>query len=310
MGEDPGSELPRVLKPVQASRPSSIFLKSGGLLLVAVLLGYGIARFFGWAAFERFEPDELYDRARTGRIETRKMALAEWGRILQEAEARRRPDDVERFRPTSSQVEGLSVEWPKGDACREADAGAVGASLAVAGFAREPAEARARIRTFLAALPTNDCVEIRASALVSYVRLAPFDAADVALLVPLAGESDPAIRKLVVFALGHGAPTDAQARTIVETALRDTESDVKWNAALALVERPGAPDEAIKIVGDLLVHVKLLPASLTPDEVILYGQVVRTAAHAARPEWTRIVTEISNEHPNLQLRQAAKAALH
>src|SRR5215472_11632771 len=60
------------------------------------------------------------------------------------------------------------------------------------------------------------------------------DPAVVPRLVPLytAQDSDPGIRKMVVYALG-ALPGDAQDATL-RTALQDAVADVRWNAAVAL----------------------------------------------------------------------------
>src|SRR5215475_13370057 len=60
------------------------------------------------------------------------------------------------------------------------------------------------------------------------------DPAVVSTLVPLytAQDSDPGVRKMVVYALG-ALPGDAQLTTL-RTALNDPVADVRWNAAVAL----------------------------------------------------------------------------
>src|SRR5262249_61332275 len=63
------------------------------------------------------------------------------------------------------------------------------------------------------------------------------DPAVVARLLPLytAQDSDPGIRKMVVYALG-ALPGDTQL-DVLRTALHDDVADVRWNAAVALARK-------------------------------------------------------------------------
>ena len=63
-----------------------------------------------------------------------------------------------------------------------------------------------------------------------------------ATLQPLYESSDKGIRKMVVYALG-ALPGEMQLKTL-QTALQDSEPDVRWNAAVALARhdsRDGVP---------------------------------------------------------------------
>src|SRR5262249_53667553 len=76
------------------------------------------------------------------------------------------------------------------------------------------------------------------------------DPAVVSRLVPLytAQDSDPGIRKMVVYALG-ALPGDAQSTTL-RTALNDPVADVRWNAAVALARHGN--HEGINVVRQML----------------------------------------------------------
>jgi len=141
------------------------------------------------------------------------------------------------------------------------------------------------------------------------------DPAVVSTLVPLytAQDSDPGVRKMVVYALG-ALPGDAQVATL-RTALQDPVADVRWNAAVALA-RHGS-HEGVGVLKQMLDRQYVeqtvkrdVRQDLDQDpiaEVMISGL---RAAGALKDETLReAVTNLSQQDKSLKVRQAAIEAL-
>jgi len=141
------------------------------------------------------------------------------------------------------------------------------------------------------------------------------DPAVVPRLIPLytAQDSDPGIRKMVVYALG-ALPGDAQTTTL-RTALQDAVADVRWNAAVALA-RHGS-HEGVAILKQMLDRPYVEQAvkrDVRVDEdqdpvadVMISG--LRAAAALKDESLRKAVTDLSQSDKSLKVRQAAIEAL-
>ena len=141
------------------------------------------------------------------------------------------------------------------------------------------------------------------------------DPAAVSTLVPLytAQDSDPGIRKMVVYALG-ALPGDAQETTL-RTALQDAVADVRWNAAVALA-RHGS-HEGVAVLTQMLDRQyveRAVKRDVRQDEdqdpvadVMISG--LRAAAALKDATLRPAVESLSQQDKSLKVRQAAIDAL-
>jgi HEAT repeat protein len=134
-----------------------------------------------------------------------------------------------------------------------------------------------------------------------------------AALLPLYDSSDKGIRKMVVYALG-ALPGEMQLKTL-QTALQDSEADVRWNAAVALARhdrRDGVPvlqqmldrayvEQAVK--RDVAQNDDLDPVA----DVIISG--LRAAAVLRDDRLRPSVEGLSLQDRSMKVRQAALEAL-
>jgi HEAT repeat protein len=139
------------------------------------------------------------------------------------------------------------------------------------------------------------------------------DPAVVGLLQPLATSDDAGIRKMVVYALG-ALPGDAQLVTL-RTALSDSSTDVRWNAAAALA-RKGSHDGVgvIRQMMDRQYVEQQVKRDVRQDEdrdpiadVMISG--LRAAATLKDESLKPSVMTLSQQDRSMKVRQAALEAL-
>jgi hypothetical protein len=125
--------------------------------------------------------------------------------------------------------------------------------------------------------------------------------------------TDPGVRKMSVYALG-ALPGSAQLPTL-ETALNDPAVDVQWNAAVALARhgsRVGAPVLRRMLDRAYVQNVVKRPNSPT-DDIDPIGEVMVSSLQAAStlkdPSLRDVIRQVSEQDPNLRVRQAAMETL-
>jgi hypothetical protein len=141
------------------------------------------------------------------------------------------------------------------------------------------------------------------------------DPAVVSRLVPLytAQDSDPGVRKMVVYALG-ALPGDAQSTTL-RTALNDPVADVRWNAAVALARHGNG--EGINVVRQMLDRTyveQTVTREVRQDadqdpvaDVMISG--LRAAALLKDGALKPSVATLSQQDKSMKVREAALEAL-
>jgi len=134
-----------------------------------------------------------------------------------------------------------------------------------------------------------------------------------ARLQPFYESPDPGIRKMVVYALG-ALPGDAQLGTL-QTALQDTEPDVRWNAAVALA-RHGRREGAgvIRQMLDRGYVEQTVKREVRQDsdidpiaDVMISG--LRAAAALRDDTLREPIAVLSQQDRSMKVRQAALEAL-
>lgn len=138
------------------------------------------------------------------------------------------------------------------------------------------------------------------------------DASAAPALMELYASDDAGIRKMTVYALG-ALPGDPQVRTL-QTALNDTATDVKWNAAVALA-RHGRRD-GLPVLREMLdrAHVeRMLQGGGGASDTDRAGEVIISSLRAVaslKEETLRDpVVTLSRQDPSMRVRQAALEAL-
>jgi HEAT repeat protein len=134
-----------------------------------------------------------------------------------------------------------------------------------------------------------------------------------ATLQPLYESADKGIRKMVVYALG-ALPGDLQLKTL-QTALQDSEADVRWNAAVALARHRNR--DGVAVLKQMLdrAHVeKAVNRDVAQNEdfdpvadVMISG--LRAAAVLRDERLRPSVEELSQQDRSMKVRQAALEAL-
>jgi HEAT repeat protein len=139
------------------------------------------------------------------------------------------------------------------------------------------------------------------------------DPSVVAKLAPLYNSADAGIRKIVVYALG-ALPGDSQIDTL-RTALEDSATDVRWNAAVALA-RHGRADgmPVLRQMIDRAYVEQVVKRDVRQDsdqdpiaEVMIGG--LRAIASLKDASVKAPVEVVSQQDRSLRVRQAALEAL-
>jgi HEAT repeat protein len=139
------------------------------------------------------------------------------------------------------------------------------------------------------------------------------DPSVVAKLEPLYNSADAGIRKIVVYALG-ALPGDSQIDTL-RTALEDSATDVRWNAAVALA-RHGRADgmPVLRQMIDRAYVEQVVKRDVRQDsdqdpiaEVMIGG--LRAIASLKDTSVKALVEVVSQQDRSLRVRQAALEAL-
>jgi HEAT repeat protein len=126
-------------------------------------------------------------------------------------------------------------------------------------------------------------------------------------LLELAGNDDAGIRKMAVYSLGTlGAE---EARTTLQTALGDYEMDVAWNAAIALAKL--GDDSGRDRIFQMLDREFLGSVADMSEEQRSQAMMnaMKGAVLLGDPSFRPGLEEISEQDPNLKVRQAAFEAL-
>jgi HEAT repeat protein len=134
-----------------------------------------------------------------------------------------------------------------------------------------------------------------------------------AALLPLYESSDKGIRKMVVYALG-ALPGEMQLKTL-QTALQDSEPDVRWNAAVALARhdsRDGVPVLKQMLDRAYVEHAVNREVAQNDDvdpvaDVMISG--LRAAAVLRDDRLRPAVEGLSLQDRSMKVRQAALEAL-
>ena len=130
-------------------------------------------------------------------------------------------------------------------------------------------------------------------------------------LIQLYASDDPGIRKMTVYALG-ALPGDAQIRTL-QTALNDTATDVRWNAAVALARHDNR--QGTSTLREMLDRGKVegaIRGGAGPDEDRAGDVMIsslRAVASLKEASLRDPVEQLSRTDPSMKVRQAALEAL-
>ncbi len=126
-------------------------------------------------------------------------------------------------------------------------------------------------------------------------------------LVELVQHDDPGLRKMAVYSLGTlGAE---EARATLQAALGDYEIDVAWNAAIALAKL--GDDSGRDRIFQMLDREFLSSVADMTEEQRSEAMMnaMKGAVLLGDPSFQSSLTEISEQDPNLKVRQAAFEAL-
>jgi HEAT repeat protein len=129
----------------------------------------------------------------------------------------------------------------------------------------------------------------------------------VAPLLELAQHDDPGIRKMVVYSLG--TLRAEEARTTLHAALEDYQMDVAWNAAIALAKLGDASGRG-RILQMLDREFLDSVTEMTEEQrAEAMMNAMKGAVLLGDPAFRESLEQISEQDPNLKVRQAAFEAL-
>jgi HEAT repeat protein len=133
------------------------------------------------------------------------------------------------------------------------------------------------------------------------------DTGALATLLPLAGSSDPGLRKAVAHALGS-LPSD-ESRAALLRMLNDPVEDVRWNAALSLARRGDAAAAPVLLTMMDRTHMAGVTGLSGEQREDALLEAVR-AARAVPDDTVRATLQrLRGSDPSLQVREAAAASL-
>jgi len=304
------NHIPTVLKTEKKSSFFVLLGKSALIFVAFALVAVFVSWAFGWIAFESHSSADLYSKIVNGRSDTRRMAAAEWARTLLSAEQKSDGAKLDRLRPDAYQTKTLLIDFQNQKKVGAASDPVLGGALAtILGFSTEPSAAILGLEAYLEGFDPSSSVEPLLYTLVSLARLNSTSSRSLALIIQAAEHPDPAVKKAATFALGaplyRGQSVSIEALQKLRTLLTDENLDVRWNAAFALAR---VKDQSARpIVAQLLEEIQL---GTGPEMNIERFQAYKEAFKAARAlgddGLLARLKEISENHLNLKVRQAAK----
>jgi HEAT repeat protein len=126
-------------------------------------------------------------------------------------------------------------------------------------------------------------------------------------LMEMAQHDDAGIRKMAVYSLGSlGAE---EARPVLQAALNDHQVDVAWNAAIALAQLGDASGKHRILQMLDRGYLESVPDMTDEQRADAMVTAMQGAVLLADPEMLDRLREISEQDPNLKVRQAAFEAL-
>jgi HEAT repeat protein len=126
-------------------------------------------------------------------------------------------------------------------------------------------------------------------------------------LLPLAGSSDPGLRKAVAHALGS-LPSD-ESRAALVRMLSDPMEDVRWNAALSLARRGDAAAAPVLLTMLDRTHMAGVAGLTGEQREDAMLEAVRVARAVPDETLRAALSRLRSSDPSLQVREAAAAAL-
>lgn len=255
-------------------------------LVVAACVG--VFLFFGWMVSEEKSSVEYLQEIRTGGVNRRWQAAFELSKFLN-------------HQPEQAKEEGLVPEMVAVFQSAESDDPRVRRYLALAlGHLGDP-EA---VPVLLDGIEDED-PETRIYSIWSLGRIG--DARAVEPLLVLARNDDPGIRKMAVY--GLGMLREQKAVPVLQAALDDSTFDVAWNAAIALAQL--GDDSGRGRILQMLDREFLDSLSEMTEEQRAEAMVaaIKGAMLLGGEDLHHRLEEISEDDPNLKVRQAAFEAL-
>jgi HEAT repeat protein len=126
-------------------------------------------------------------------------------------------------------------------------------------------------------------------------------------LLPLAGSSDPGMRKAVAHALGS-LPSEA-SRAALQQALRDEVPDVRWNAGLALARRGDAAAGPVLLAMMDRAHMQSVSGLSGEQREEAMLEAIRVAPVVPDPTLRPALERLRAGDPSPLVREAAARAL-
>jgi hypothetical protein len=301
--------LPDFYKEKKPESFFNIFVKSLLIALGVALLAFGLKIFFSWLAFEKTSKPEIFQKLRESKEQEKLLAAQEWLRQLLAGNKAWTPSPTESLYLISeleAAAERLQYENPVKFA----------SLVGVLGFSEDKDTMRARLVEVLDKVkieaPEN-FVQAQILGLLSLARMAPLKGdGEEAYFASAAKSPDSSLRKAFAFASGlllEGSdPFAEQVKETLRELLRDESLEVRWNAAfsLARVRDPAAIGPIDALLDEAARVGSEGGEALTQAKLDLFTETFRAAINLGEMKLRDKVSRISQEHPHLKLRQAAK----
>ena len=290
--------LPQIQKKTRAPSRFAPLWQSLFLLAFVVLIAGTLRWMFSGAAIEKLSREDLAEKVSGGPIPTKRMAAAEWVRILESSK------DLS-FAPTAVETEALLLLWePFGHIERTDVDPRLGVSIA--------SRARLALVTFLKNVQGDHLVDIQVQSLVSLGRLGFGEPHDADVVFARIQDAQDSIRKAAAFTLGAWPQferltfsPELRSKCIesLKLALTDADEEVRWTAAIGLASY-GDPE-----AGTILLKVlERYQASrlMTPIEIQWVKEAMNSSRRLQNPKIFELTNLYAKQHPVLEIRRFAQ----
>ncbi|HVJ65227.1 MAG TPA: hypothetical protein VM901_08230 [Bdellovibrionota bacterium] len=307
----------------------AMVLKSFAVLGLLFLIFFGIYWIFGRLAFEDLPRTELYSQVMRGQAEVRRMAALEWATKLQNADSQKNLEKTRAYLPSEEETAVLAQELKSLEASAQPNVDLIAGILGVLGHSYS-VRAHDALRDFLATSRDAEWSRAQVQAVVGLARRSPEDPAtlDTFAKILAEGRADASLRKAIAYGLGFAGEGEPDTETwtrksvVLESLLRDPAADVRWNAAFSAlrlgVDLESAQAQLADLVAELHADLSRSPDKARETQLVLKRDTYLEALNLAQKvpmnaatyeTLKKQVVEIADQHPDLKIRQGAKAAL-
>lgn len=306
-------ELPDFYKEKKKETFSLIFVKSFLLLIVILGAAFGLRYFFSWVVFEKINREILFEKIHQGKEQERVVASQEWLRQLQNDLT-----STNKWKPLNSHLAYINSELEASlIRLNFENPTKIASFMGILGYADDHKDFfQSQIVKFMKVYEKEEALSsAMITGIMSLARLSPFTHTEVFnYFLSFAKDKEAFLRKTFSFSSGIVFLNEKNSNFLSSTQeslaqlLYDEVEDVRWNAAFALASvKDFRAKEVLKnLIDDADKSGREESNPLTENKLQIFEECFRASLKLGELELRDKIYKISQYHPHLKLRQAAK----